>query len=315
MLILDAGQIASRVSMPRMIEAVRDAFRAETLAPKRQVLPLPGGDGRRQLLIMPAFEPGGAGIVKLSTVFPDNPGCARPHIQGALVVFSEQGTPVALLDGAAVTRLRTAAASACASSYLSRDDSSHLLVVGSGALAPTMAQAHCAVRPIQRVSIWGRTAARVASAVQATQQVLSDSVHVIAVNELEPAVASADIVCCATSSAEPLVAGRWLRTGTFIDLVGNFSPVGSEVDDEVLRRSRIYVDTLEGALAEAGDILGPLSRAVISRQSILGELADLVGGRIQGRRDSDEITLFKSVGAALEDLAAARMIVSAWAQR
>jgi alanine dehydrogenase len=315
MLILNADEIASRVSMPQMIEAVRTAFQGNAWAPKRQVLPLAGGDGRRQLLMMPAFEQSGAGIVKLSTVFPDNPNNARSLIQGALVVFSEHGTPVAVLDGAAVTRLRTAAASACASSYLSREDSSHLLLVGSGALAPHMAQAHCAMRPIRQISVWGRRSGRVTTAVDAIQKLLHGGARVVAANELEPAVASADIVCCATSSAQPLVAGRWLRPGTFVDIVGNFSPTGREVDDEVLRRSRIYVDTFEGALAEAGDILEPLSRGVISRQAILGELSDLVRGRIHGRRSADEITLFKSVGTALEDLAAAQLIVAGVTQR
>jgi alanine dehydrogenase len=310
MLILDAAQIVSRVSMPRMIEAVRAGFASDSFAPKRQMLSLPGGDGRRQLLMMPAFELDGSGIVKLSTIVPDNPARTLPHIQGVLVVFSEHGEPLAILDGAAVTRLRTAAASACASSYLSREDSAHLLIVGSGALAPYMAQAHCAMRPIRRVSVWGRHAGRVATAVDAIRGLLGSDVKVVSASELEPAVASADIVCCATSSSSPVLSGVWLRPGTFVDLVGNFSPTGSEIDDEVLRRSRVYVDTLEGALAEAGDLLGPLSRGVITRQAIVGELSDLVCARIQGRRSADEITLFKSVGAALEDLVAAKLIIA-----
>ena len=310
MLILDAAQIVSRVSMPRMIEAMRTGFASGSLAPKRQVLSLPGGDGRRQLLMMPAFELDGSGIVKLSTIVPDNPARALPHVQGVLVVFSEHGEPLAILDGAAVTRLRTAAASACASSYLSREDSVHLLIVGSGALAPYMAQAHCAMRPIRRVSVWGRHAGRIATAVDAIRGLLGSEVEVVAASELEPAVASADIVCCATSSSSPVLSGVWLRPGALVDLVGNFSPTGSEIDDEVLHRSRVYVDTLEGALAEAGDLLGPISRGVITREAIVGELSDLVCSRIQGRRSANEITLFKSVGAALEDLAAAKLIIA-----
>jgi alanine dehydrogenase len=314
MLILDAAQIAALVSMPRMIEAMRTAFASEVLAPIRQVLPVPGGSAR-QLLIMPAFEPTGAGVVKLSMVFQENRSEGRPTIQGVVVVFSERGAPMAILDAGAVTRMRTAAASACASSYLSRADSTHLLLVGSGTLAPYMVQAHCAVRPIRRVSIWGRQVGRVAAAVEAAQRLVMSGVEVLAAGELEGAVGQADIVCCATSSSEPVVAGRWFRAGSFVDLVGNFSSVGREVDDAAVQRSRVFVDTLEGAMAEAGDILGPLSRGVIGREAIVGELSDLVCGRIQGRSGADEITLFKSVGAALEDLAAARLIVTTAAER
>jgi alanine dehydrogenase len=310
MLILDAAQIASLVPMPRMIEAIRRAFVSSITAPPRQVLPVPGGDGR-QLLIMPAFAPGAASAVKLSMVFPDNSPEGLPTIQGVVVVVSDRGAPLALLDGGAVTRMRTAAASACASSYLSREDSTHLLLVGSGALAPYMAQAHCVVRPIRRVSIWGRRAERVAAAAQVTARLVGCNVEVVAASELELAVGRADIVCCATSSRTPVVAGGWLRPGSFVDLVGNFSATCREVDDDVVLRSRIFVDTLEGAMTEAGDILDPLSRGVIAREAIVGELSDLVGARIQGRGNPEEITLFKSVGAALEDLAAAQVIVTA----
>jgi alanine dehydrogenase len=312
MQILDAAQIASLVSMPQMIEAVRRAFATTDVhSPKRQVVPLSGGDGRRQLLIMPAFDRSGIGVVKLSTVFPDNPRRALPSIQGLLVVFSEEGAPVALLDGAAVTRWRTAAASACASSYLSRSDSANLLLIGSGALVPHMAHAHCSVRPIRRVSIWGRHPGRVAAAIETARHLVGENVEVVSAPALEAAVPKADIVCCATSSLTPVLSGEWLRAGTFVDLVGNFSPTGREADDAVMRGSRIYVDTLEGVLAEAGDLLDPLSRGVIGPKAIVGELSQLVLGTIPGRRSADEITLFKSVGAALEDLAAAQLIVTA----
>jgi alanine dehydrogenase len=311
MLILDAAQIAALVPMRHMIEALRTAFAASCVTPVRQVLPVPGGENTRQLLIMPAFDKTGAGVVKLSMVFPDNGSRRLPTIQGALVVFSEEGTPVAVLDGGAVTRLRTAAASACASSYLSRDDSSNLLIIGSGALAPHMAQAHCVIRPIRRVGFWGRHPERVAAAVDAARGLVGAEVEVFAQSLLEPAVTSADIICCVTSGENPVLFGRWLKGGSFVDLVGSFSATRREADDEALRRSRIFVDTFEGALAEAGDILEPLSRGVITRQAIVGELADLVSGRIQGRSSADEITLFKSVGAAVEDLAAAQLIIAA----
>jgi ornithine cyclodeaminase len=315
MLILDATQIAALVPIRRMIEALRSAFADVCVAPIRQVLPVPGGENTRQLLIMPAFDKAGAGVVKLSMIFPDNRSRGLPTIQGALVVFSEEGVPVAVLDGGAATRLRTAAASACASGYLSRDDSSNLLIIGSGALAPHMAQAHCAVRPIRRVGFWGRHPQRVAAAVGAARALIGAEVEVFAHRLLEPAVAGADIICSVTSSEQPVLLGHWLKAGTFVDLVGSFSPIRREADDEVLRRSRIFVDTIDGALAEAGDILEPLSRGVITRQAIVGELSDLVCGRIQGRASAEEITLFKSVGAAVEDLAAAQVIMAAVSDR
>lgn len=260
---------------------------------------------------MPAFDAKGAGAVKLSTVSPNNAAQGLPTIQAAIVVFSETGAPIALLDGASVTQLRTAAASALASQYLSREDSAHLVVIGTGALAPYMAAAHCAVRPIARISVWGRRPERTATTVNAMRALVSQHIELSAASSLEDAVATADIVTCATSSATPVLLGRWLRRGVFVDLVGSFSPSRREADDDVVMRSRIFVDTFEGALAEAGDLLDPLARGVLSRERIEGELADLVRGRVAGRNNSDELTLFKSVGTAIEDLAAAQMIVAA----
>jgi alanine dehydrogenase len=311
MRVLSADEIRALAPMPQLIERLRSAFQQPYAAPARQVAAIPGGAGDRLLLYMPAFEPGGAGAVKVATVFPDNSAMGLPTIQAALIVFSHTGTPMAVLDGAAVTRLRTGAASALASSYLSRTDSSHLLIVGTGALAPYMAQAHCAVRPIRQVSVAGRRAEGAHATAAEIRSLVAADVEVLVATTLEEAVAAADIISCATSSAKPILAGRWLRPGTFVDLVGSFSPQRREADDEVVLRSRLFVDTFEGALAEAGDLLGPLERGVIDRSRIEGELADLVSGRIAGRRNENEITLFKSVGTAIEDLAAAQMIVEA----
>jgi ornithine cyclodeaminase len=140
---------------------------------------------------------------------------------------------------------------------------------------------------------------------------VSGEVEVEVATSLEKVVPVADIVCCATTSAQPVLAGKWLRPGTFVDLVGGFSPEKREVDDEVVLRSRLFVDTYEGALAEAGDLLQPLQRGVIARERIEGELSDLVSGRVNGRQGAEEITLFKSVGTAIEDLAAAKLIMAA----
>jgi ornithine cyclodeaminase len=258
---------------------------------------------------MPAFGPAGDGIVKLSTIFPDNQGRGIPTIQGTVIVFSACGKPIALLDGAAVTKLRTAAASALASTYLSGPASSRLLIIGTGGLAPTMAAAHCAVRPINRVYIWGRRSQAASETAAVVRSLVDVTIEVSAVDSLERAIANADIISCATSSTEPILCGRLLRPGTFVDLVGSFSATAREADDDAILRSRVFVDTLDGSMSEAGDLLDPIKRGIINREHILGELADLIRGRVLGRAQEDDITLFKSVGTAIEDLALANLIV------
>jgi ornithine cyclodeaminase len=216
-----------------------------------------------------------------------------------------------MLDGTIVTRLRTAAASALASTFLSRQDSAQLAIIGTGSLAPHMAAAHAAVRPIRRISICGRREAAAERTAAAIRLMVKPEVEVLSASSVETAVASADIVSCVTSSATPVLAGRWLREGALVDLVGGFSPDKREADDDVMRRSRIFVDTFEGAMTEAGDILDPLSRGVIAREQVEAELADLVSGRHVGRVTDKELVTFKSVGTAIEDLAAAQAVLAA----
>jgi ornithine cyclodeaminase/alanine dehydrogenase-like protein (mu-crystallin family) len=311
MLILTAEKIRALAPMPRLIECLQRAFGSECVVPLRQVATIPGGAGERLFFSMPAFDLEGCGAVKLATFFPDNQAKGLPTIQAVIVVFSETGAPMALLDGTSVTLLRTGAASALASKYLSRADSTHLVMIGTGALAPTMVLAHCAVRPITRVSVWGRHPERATATATVIRSLLNHDIEVLVPNSIEEAVATADIVSCATSSPTPVLLGKWLRPGTFVDLVGAYSPSRREADDDVVLRSRIFVDTFEGALAEAGDLIEPLARGVIDRKRIEASLADLVCGRAAGRVGSDEIITFKSVGTAIEDLAAAQMIVAA----
>ena len=315
MRVLGAAEIRALAPMARLIEALREAFRDPPASAVRQVAPIPGGNGDRLLLYMPAFDRAGGGAIKLVTIFPDNGEKGLPTIQAALVVFSESGTPVAVLDGAMVTRLRTSAASALASSYLSRADSEHLVVVGTGALAPYMALGHCTARPIRRVTVAGRHEERAKATAAEIRSLVGGEIEVSIASSLEKVAPIADIISCATSSAQPVLAGKWLRPGTFVDLVGGFSPHKREADDDAVVRSRLFVDTYEGVLAEAGDLLQPLARGLIGRDRIEGELADLVSGRATGRRGADEIILFKSVGTAIEDLCAAMLIVAAAAEQ
>jgi ornithine cyclodeaminase len=315
MRVFGAAEICARAPIGELVDCLRKAFRNPSGAAVRQIAPIPGGQGDRLLLYMPAFDGGGGGAIKLVTIFPENASKGLPTIQAALVVFSATGTPVAVLDGAMVTRLRTGAASALASTYLSRADSTHLLVIGTGALAPYMALAHCTVRPIRRVTVAGRREEGARKTAAEVRSLVGGDIEVEIATALPDAAATADIITCATSSARPVLAGKWLRPGTFVDLVGGFSPAKREADDEVVLRSRLFVDTFEGALAEAGDLLQPLERGLIGRERIEGELSDLVSGRATGRRGADEIILFKSVGTAIEDLAAAKLIVAADGER
>jgi alanine dehydrogenase len=309
MRVIDADQVRTRADLPGLIDCLERAFRDGATVPPRAILDIPGGSGDGQFLVMPAFAPDGSAAVKLVTYLPGNAGRGLPTVQAAIVAFSEGGTPVAVLDGTTVTRLRTAAASALASKYLSRADSSRLTLAGTGALAPWKAAAHAVVRPIERIDVWGRRAERVAATVEAVRELVKSRVEVRAAPSLDESVRAADIVTCATSSPTPLVEGRWLKPGSHVDLVGSFTPSTREADDEAVRRARIFVDTFEGALAEAGDLLDPIARGVIGRERVEAELADLVRGRVAGRQTVEEITLFKSVGTALEDLAAAWLLL------
>jgi ornithine cyclodeaminase len=309
MRVVDADEVRARAPLPKLIECLERAFRGDAEVPQRLVLEQPGGDGGRYFLAMPAFDADGSTAVKLVTFRPENAGSGLPVVQAVIVVFSSDGTPAAVLDGTMITRLRTAAASALASRFLSRADSSRLTVIGTGALAPWMAAAHAFVRPIGRIEVWGRRRERVEATVHAVRELVERPIEICAAPSLEESVHAADIVSCATSSPTAVIAGRWLQPGCHVDLVGSFSQTTREADDDVVRRARLFVDTFEGALAEAGDLLDPIARGVISRERIEGELADLVRGRVDRRRSADEITLFKSVGTALEDLATARMVL------
>ena len=311
MLVLNAEQIRSIATMPRLIDALRQTFRAGGVVTVRTPSKMPGEADDRLFVSMLAMHPDGGAVIKLLTILPENRQKGLLTVQGAIVVFAENGTPVAQLDGTVVTHLRTGAASALASQYLSREDSSHLVIIGTGALAPTMAAAHCAVRPITRISVWGRRPERATATAAAIRALVHPSTDVFVPDSIEKAVASADIVSCSTSSPTPVLAGKWLRAGTHVDLVGSFQPTKRESDDDVVLRSRIFVDTFHGALHEGGDVIDPLTRGVIARERIEGELADLASGRVDGRAWDDEITMFKSVGTAIEDLAAARLVVAA----
>ncbi len=305
--IYSADEVHAALNYGRLIDALREAFRRDgEPMPVRQNYEVGAAGAPAYLLTMPAWRRGKAIGVKLVTVFPDNARRGRGTVSSLYVLMDgETGVPRAIVDGDALTSRRTAAASALASSYLSRSDSRTLVMVGTGHLAPYLAAAHCAVRPISRVLVWGRNASR---ALALSTELTTQGIAAEPVETLRTAMLEADIVSCATTSTVPLVLGRDVRPGTHVDLVGAFRPHMRESDDETVIRSSVFVDTYDGAFAEAGDLLQPIAAGRWSREMVRAELKELVTGTKAGRQSADEITLFKSVGAAIEDLAAAELL-------
>ncbi len=260
------------------------------------------------LLLMPAWSDDAIGV-KLVTVIPEAPSRGAPTVGATYLLLDRAtGVPRAVLDGDALTVRRTAAVSAIAARYLARRDAHRMVMIGTGHLAPWMVRAHCALRPgLERVAVWGRSPDRVVSMVR---QLRDEGLPVESAGDLETAVRSADIVSCATTSRTPIVQGDWLSPGTHLDLVGGFTREMREVDDDAVVHSRISVDTYRGALSEPGDLVIPLELGLITRKHVVAELAELVRGERVGRMSDDQITIFKSVGTALADLAAAMAVVS-----
>jgi ornithine cyclodeaminase len=303
---LTADQVHAALPWPALVAALEAAFLVPPAAPPRHTHALSTDD---TLLLMPAWSPAAIGM-KLVTVIPTATAHGGRTVDASYLLLDRAtGAPRALLDGEALTVRRTAATSALAARVMARGDAESLLVVGTGRLAPWMVRAHVALRPgVSRIAIWGRRR-DAAEALVATLR--ADGIVVDVVADLAAAVAAADIVSCATTAREPVVHGAWLREGTHLDLVGGFTPAMREVDDEAVRRARVIVDRCDAALAEAGDLLQPLARGMVGPDHVLGELADVLRGAVQPRRDARDITLFKSVGHALEDLAAATLAVEA----
>jgi alanine dehydrogenase len=303
---LGYSEVVAALDFPSLIEALRQMFRAggETPARHHHSIPVPGGDDA-SLLLMPAWQAGRHIGVKVLTIFPDNAVLQKPSLMGAYLLFDgKTGEPLVQMDAPALTARRTAAASALAASYLARPDCERLLMVGTGALAAHLIEAHASVRPIVNVLVWGRNHD---NAQRLAYRLTRRDRKVVATTNLADAVRGAHIVCCATPSTVPLIQGHWLPLGVHVDLVGGFRPDMREADDDCIRRARVFVDTRAGALAEAGDIVQPLKSGVLRDDDIAGDLFDLARGSRAGRRYHDQITLFKSVGTAIEDLAAARL--------
>ncbi len=313
MRIFDPAQTAASLPFDRLIAALRERFAAGCEVPQRHVHQIASADGAVVTsLLMPAWVPGQCYGVKVINIAPGNAARGLPGLHATYLLHdATTGAPLALIDGDAITARRTAAASALAASMLARDDAQHLLVVGSGRVASLLPAAYRFVRPIARVSVWSR---RAVQAEALAGQLRSDGFDARPVTDLEPAAEEADIISCATLATEPLVRGRWLRPGCHLDLIGSFTPAMREADDDCFRGAALYVDTDE-ALTKSGDLLGPLARAVITEADVRGTLAGLCRGEVTGRQHPLERTVFKSVGTALEDLAAAMLVMGLGACR
>ncbi|MBX3456088.1 ornithine cyclodeaminase family protein [Ferrovibrio sp.] len=303
---IDAAAVHAALDYPALIERLREAFLEGGEVPLRQHYQIAnpvGADGL--LLVMPAWQSGRHVGIKMVSVYPDNPGQGLPSVIGAYILFdARNGQPKAVIDGVALTLRRTGCASALAAGYLARGNAHSLLMVGAGALAPHLVRAHLAVRRYGLVTLWNRDMAK---AEKLARDLADLRVRIRVLPDLEPAVREADVISCATLSQQPLIKGAWLKPGTHLDLVGGFTPQMREADDEAVQRARVYVDTRAGALKEAGDIIQPLASGLLREADLGGDLFGLVRGEAVGRRDEQEITLFKSVGFALEDLAAAEL--------
>jgi ornithine cyclodeaminase len=308
MRIVSAAEVEAALDYPSLVERLRQAFRRDFQVPVRHHhdIEVTGGS-TATLLLMPAWQVGRHIGIKMVTVFPDNAEKSLPAVMGIYVlVDGSNGSPLALIDGPTLTVKRTAAASALASSYLSRPDAERLLMVGTGALAPQLIVAHAAVRPICNVLIWGRSAEK---AQRLAKRMNRRDFRVDWTDDLETAARGAHIISCATLSKVPLIHGDWLQPGQHLDLVGAFRPDMRETDDAVMRRARVFVDTRAGATKEGGDIVQAVETGALSVDDIAGDLFELTRGDRSGRRYYDQVTLFKSVGTAVEDLAAAQLVV------
>lgn len=307
MRVISSAEIDRVLTFPALVDALSEAFRADMVTPIRHHHEIERTGAHGTLLLMPSWT-GPATTdafvgVKVVSVFPENGKRNLPSVMGSyLLMDGATGEPVAVLDGTRLTVWRTAAASALAARHLARADASRMVMVGAGALAPFLIRAHMSQRPISEVSLWNHRPER---AEEVAAQLRGEGLPVTAVTDLEAAVRGADLVSCATLSTAPIVKGAWLKEGAHLDLVGAFNLKMREADDEALLRGQVYIDT-EAAKTEGGDVAVSIQQGGIAESHVRGTLFDLC--RNPPPRDGKAVTVFKSVGTALEDLAAAMLV-------
>ena len=308
---LGPAEVAAALPWAELIESIAAAATADDIeAPSRTLHRLPGSRGADNVMLMkPAWRVGRLTVVKVATVVPDNGERNLPLVHAGVLLFDGvDGRFLGACDGNELTVRRTAAASALASSRLARPTSARLLVVGTGAVAGASVEAHAAIRPIETVEVWGRRSGKAAELVGGlTGWADSTGTDIVVAGDLREAVGRADIVSCATGSPEALVLGDDVRPGTHIDLVGAFDATMRESDDALIARAEVWVDTVDDALL-AGDLAHPIAAGSFSADQVMGDLAALASASGIVRSSDDAVTVFKSVGTALEDLAAAELV-------
>lgn len=304
---IDADFINDNTSFKELILAISEAFASgNTIAPLRHHhdFPNPKIGEDSTLLLMPAWNPSESAGVKIVTVSPENGQFDLPSINGAYIYMdATRGTIKAILEAKSLTAKRTAAASGLASSFLSRKDASSLLMIGTGTLSINLIKAHKSVRPITAVYVWGRNFKKALAVCDALGD---EKIEAIPIQSIEEKISEVDIISCATLSKVPLVFGKNLRSGQHVDLVGAYKKDMRESDDLAIQKSQVYLDTFQGGLKESGDIVQPLEAGILQKEDVQADLFQLCSKINSGRKSNTDITLFKSVGHALEDLAAAK---------
>ncbi|MCD8405462.1 ornithine cyclodeaminase family protein [Tenacibaculum dicentrarchi] len=307
---IDSNYIENNTNFSALITELKAAFSSqETLVPMRHHHDFanPAVNADSTLLLMPAWNPSKNAGVKIVTVSPENSQFDLPSINGMYIYLDAvKGTIKAILEAKSLTVKRTASASALASTFLSKENSSSLLMIGTGALSVNLIKAHASVRPIKNVFIWGRNFSKAQAICKTLKE---EDFTITAVQTIEEKISEVDIISCATLSKTPLVLGKYLKAGQHVDLVGAYKKDMREADNEVIKKGAVYIDTYQGGLKESGDILIPLQTGILKQEDINADLFELCSSKEiaeeKGRKNDDEITVFKSVGHALEDLAAA----------
>jgi len=309
MRVIEASEVHQTMNFEELIPAIEQTFAGTHGMPQRNVFSLQeGSDHGDGFAVLPAWNSKAIGV-KAFTYFPDNAPKGFDSLYSKILMFKrETGEPLALVDGSSVTYWRTAAVSALGSQYLSRKNASRLLVCGTGNLGSYMALAHATVRPITHIDIWGRSLEKAEKVAEQVRKQRPD-INVVAITSLESATRQADIISCATGAGEPLILGEWVKPGTHTDFVGNHSPNRRECDSDLITKANVFVDSRLNVLSEAGELLIPIEEGVFSKDDVKAELAELARGQHNGRQTEAEITVFKTVGTALSDLAAACLVV------
>ncbi len=312
-LVLGSGEVSSLLSLQECMKVMEETFRAmargEATFPPRQAVPIPEGKGALGLMPGLLSHRGVTGL-KATTVFPGNVNTAYESHQGAVLIFeTDHGRPLAIVDAGSITRIRTAAVSAVATNALARKDIDELAILGSGTQAASHLEAMLIARPdIGRVRVYSRTRSKTEAFAKRASS--AHGVSVQAAESARDAVRGAGLICTTTASISPVLLGAWLEPGMHINAIGASRPPARELDSEAVSKGLLFVDSRQSAMAESDDFRVPRSEGLIDDSHIRGELGEVLEGKVRGRSGPDDITIFKSLGLAIEDLAAAHYAYS-----